>query len=48
MRSIGEKLAAGGDSMTAVLFNEGDLYLPPGPERSLIERIGIRRKDAKR
>jgi hypothetical protein len=34
--------------MTAVLTNESELYVAPGPERRLIERIGIRRKDARR
>jgi hypothetical protein len=34
--------------MTAILHNETDLYLAPGPERRLIERIGVRRKDAVR
>jgi hypothetical protein len=34
--------------MTAIVFNESDLYLAPGPERRLFERFGVRRKDAKR
>jgi hypothetical protein len=34
--------------MTAALTNANDLFVAPGPERRLIERVGIRRKDARR
>jgi hypothetical protein len=34
--------------MTAVLTNESDLYVAPGPERRLIERVGLRREGARR